>query len=307
MSPPFAQTAWPAPKDTAPQWVHTTDGKRLRVFAWGGGTRGTVYIYQGRTEYSEKYFDTANRFLDRGYSVVTWDWRGQGLSTRSGMKRRIGHVDDFADFQNDVDAVMRVADQSGFPKRKILLAHSMGGLIGLRSLHRGLDFDRAIFSAPMWAIEFSAFMAVFARLVCWGATLIGKTAYLSPTQSIRNYVIEHGFEGNVLTNNPVEFENICKTINAHPDLELAGPSIHWVNEALLESKRMVRKDAPDYPCLVLLGDAESIVDSATIKKQVDRWKSAKLEMFPKAQHELILETPQISDKVWDAIDDFITP
>ena len=303
--PPYAQTVWKAPAGTDPQWVHTADGKRLRLFAWGGGTKGTVFIYQGRTEYSEKYFSTAQKLLDRGYSVITWDWRGQGLSTRSGLRRRIGHVDDFADFQLDVDAALAVAADKNFPTRHILLSHSMGGLIGLRSLHRGLDFDKAIFSAPMWAIEFSFFMAIFARVICWGASLINKTAYLSPTQSERNYAIENGFDGNTLTNNQVEFENMCTTLNANPDLELAGPSIHWVNEALSESKAMMQKDAPDYDSLVLLGKDEQIVDIPTIKGLIDRWGKTKLVLLDDAQHELILETKDVSDKVWAAIDEFL--
>ena len=43
---------------------------------------GTVLLQQGHNEFIEKYLETIQEFIDRGYSVVCFDWRGQGMSER---------------------------------------------------------------------------------------------------------------------------------------------------------------------------------------------------------------------------------
>src|SRR5690606_29166109 len=47
----------PMPEGGAARWSTTPDGARLRVFTWGEGARGTVFLFNGRTEFVEKYFE----------------------------------------------------------------------------------------------------------------------------------------------------------------------------------------------------------------------------------------------------------
>ena len=48
---------------------------------------------------------------------------------------------------------LRLADWLALPRPWRLLAHSMGGTIGLRALTRGVPVAAAVFSAPMWGIR----------------------------------------------------------------------------------------------------------------------------------------------------------
>ena len=71
------------------------DGLPLRFATWAatrGPRRGTVCIFQGRTEFIERYFETVSDLRRRGFAVAIMDWRGQGGSGRPIGHPRKGHV-----------------------------------------------------------------------------------------------------------------------------------------------------------------------------------------------------------------------
>ncbi len=57
----------------------------------------------------EKYDGVIGQWLARGYNVLTYDVRGQGLSARAFALPIIGHVKSFGEYQLDIDAVLDVA------------------------------------------------------------------------------------------------------------------------------------------------------------------------------------------------------
>ena len=93
--------------------------------------RGSVLLFPGRTEYVEKYAPVAHRLMAEGYDVLSIDWRGQGMSDRLQPNPRPGHIRDFADYQHDVVEMIVAAEQLDLPRPWHLLAHPMGGCIGL--------------------------------------------------------------------------------------------------------------------------------------------------------------------------------
>ena len=90
-------------------WLRTADEVRIRAGLWRGGDKGTVFLLPGRTEYIEKYGRAAGDLVARGWSVLTVDWRGQGLADRALADPMAGHVHDFAQYQRDLDAVLALA------------------------------------------------------------------------------------------------------------------------------------------------------------------------------------------------------
>jgi len=91
---PLYEDVSEGPDDAAAYWMACADGVRIRVAVWGAdvGTRGTVLLFPGRTEYIEKYGRTAAEFAARGYATLVIDWRGQGLSDRLLEDTALGHV-----------------------------------------------------------------------------------------------------------------------------------------------------------------------------------------------------------------------
>lgn len=152
---PFHVGVASAPEGADAAWITATDGVRLRVVTWAGpaSPRGTAVIFPGRTEFAEKYGRLAGELATLGLAAAVIDWRGQGLSDRDRQRPMLGHVGDFGEFQQDADAFLAHLEARAMPRPWILVAHSMGGGIGLRRLQERGGFEAAVFSAPMWRLH----------------------------------------------------------------------------------------------------------------------------------------------------------
>lgn len=71
-----------------------------------------MVLLQGRNEFIEKYFETMTDLTARGFTVVTFDWRGQGGSHRLLKDRQRGYVRSFEDYSDDLDLIL---DQIALP------------------------------------------------------------------------------------------------------------------------------------------------------------------------------------------------
>ena len=61
-----------------------------------------------------------------GWNVVAIDWRGQGYSERPEHDPMQGYVDHFAQYQQDIDALIEYAKSIDLPKPWNMVGHSMG-------------------------------------------------------------------------------------------------------------------------------------------------------------------------------------
>jgi lysophospholipase len=289
-----------APKGGQAHWLQTADGTRIRVAFWTGkGVRGTVLLFPGRTEYIEKYGLAAGELLARGYATAVIDWRGQGLADRLNAEPLLGHVDQFPDYQHDVAAMLDHVRALGLPEPYHLLAHSMGGCIGLRSLNQGLPVRSAVFSAPMWGIMMSQAL----RPAAWALSTISTplrfgTAF-APGQNGDTYVLRVAFADNTLTNDPDMFAYMQTQLRAHPELTIGGPSLHWLNESLREMRRLSQQPSPALPCITYLGEQEAIVDPVRVRQRMAKWEGGTLVMLPRAKHEVMMELPATRNAVFD--------
>jgi len=146
----------PAPPDGVEADIHASDGVRLRTVRWAAPApaRGTVAVFGGRGEFIEKYFEIAGDLLGRGFSVVLMDWRGQGGSERPLRNPRKGHVDDFALFERDLEALETHILAPFCPKPWFGLAHSMGAAVLLLADASGrLPFERVVLTSPLIAVQ----------------------------------------------------------------------------------------------------------------------------------------------------------
>ena len=296
---PFYADVAEAPEGETSLWLTAADGVRLRVAFWRKGVRGTVLLFPGRTEYIEKYGPAARELAARGYAMLTIDWRGQGLSGRLAGDPALGHVDRFGDYQKDVAALVALARAEGLPEPFYLMAHSMGGQIGLRALKEGLPAKAAVFSAPMWGIHIHSAL----RPVVWAlgglGSMIGQGKHYAPGTSATSYVLEAAFAGNVLTRDADMYGFMHRQISRYPDLALGGPSVQWVYEALRDCLALSHEPAPDVPCLTMLGTLERVVDPARIRQRMAGWPGGALDLVPDAEHEVMMEAPAVRSRFYD--------
>ncbi|TVQ58568.1 MAG: alpha/beta hydrolase [Rhodobacteraceae bacterium] len=277
------------------------DGVRLRgAFAPGAG-RGLVALLHGRTEFLEKYAPVAAALAERGFAVASVDWRGQGASRRPVGHPLKGHVDDFAEYQRDLAALLAAVPET--PGPRVMVAHSMGGAIGLRALLApGHGFDAAIFTAPMWGLTSSWAARRFGPPLARLASRLGFGSAYAPGGGREPYVLD-GFEGNLLTGDAEEFERIRALTEAHPSLALAGPTYGWIAAAFAEMAAL--EPSPlETPSMVALGSEERVTSPAAIGARAARDGLALVELDG-ARHEPFFETPEIRGRLWAAIDAFL--
>ena len=289
-----------APAGGIAAWRACTDGVRVRVATWPcAGAKGTVLLFPGRTEYIEKYGPAAGELAARGYAMACIDWRGQGLAERPLADKARGHVGRFAEYQRDVAELVAAAREAGLPEPFHLIAHSMGGSIGLRALHEGLPVHSAVFSAPMWGIRIHAAARPLAWAVGSGARLAGRGHLYAPSTGPVTYVLANDAPGNVLTTDPAMYAFMQRQLRAHPDLALGGPTLHWLLEALRETRALAARVPPALPCLCLMGSNERVVETGRIRSIMARWPGGRLEVVPGAEHEMRMETAAIRRRFYD--------
>ncbi|MGI3166274.1 alpha/beta fold hydrolase [Pseudooceanicola sp. 200-1SW] len=282
-------------------WIATQDGLRLRLVFWPlAGAKGTVLLFTGRTEYAEKYGRAAADLAARGFATVTLDWRGQGLADRVAGDPALGHVARFGDYQQDVQALLAALPDLGIDGPLFLLAHSMGGAIGLRALHQGLPVAAAAFSAPMWGIRMPGPLRPIAWLLTGTSHLLGMVETITPGTKAETYVLYESFEKNKLTHDAEMYAYMRRQAEAHPDLMIGGPTMKWLHEALRETRDLARMPAPRVPCLTFLGSEEAIVDCDRIHQRMASWPEGRLDQIARAHHEVMMEGPEIRAHVFDA-------
>lgn len=300
-APYFGDVAY-GPENGAAYWAQTPDGVRIRLGLWPlSEAKGTVLIFPGRTEFIEKYGQIAQKFAQRGLASAAVDWRGQGLADRLLENPLIGHVEHFRDYQKDAEVLMRTAQEMKLPRPYFMLAHSMGGAIGLRSLISGFDFTSVAFSAPMWGIQIAPHLRVAAWVLSHSMPRIGQGHRLPPGSRLDHHVLIDGFEGNLLTRDAAQFEIMRQQLLQHPELSLGGPSFVWLREALQETRQLSRMPSPDFPCLTLLGTNERIVEIDTIQRRMSKWRNGRLDILPEGEHEVLMEGESITEPLFDQI------
>ena len=287
------------------------DGVRIRIATFpapAGGTAGTILMLTGFTEFIEKGLESIAALRARGYGVVTFDWRGQGLSDRLLPHRRKGHISDMQHFLNDLEEVLRVTRFAELPGPHVIMGHSMGGHLALRAVHDHPDlFERAVLCAPMADILTGTWPRMFAYGLAKTAVRLGLGDCFIPGAG--PYVSgQMRYENNPLTTDKARFDRIHEQIALNPNVALGGPTFAWVYSAF-RSIRLVKR--PSYlsqiriPVLILSAGLEKIVSNAGQREVAAMLPDARFVEFAEGAHELLLECDTVRHAVWAEIDQFL--
>lgn len=299
----------PAPAGVIVSPVRTADGLMLRVARWHpqGTARGTVLVAQGRAEFIEKYFETVGDLLARGFVVVTFDWRGQGLSTRELRNPFKGHVDDFLLYERDLDAVIEQALAPFAPKPWFALAHSTGSTVLLEQARRQRSpFDRLVLLAPLIDIK-NLPLRKGVRLLADALNLLGLGGAYVPGGGGRS-ISTRPFKGNRLSSDPRRYARNARVLTEAPRLGVGDPTIGWVHAAF---RRIDELADPAYapsvtkPVLVIAAGADRIVSTPAIERFSARLKAGSLIVLERSAHEILQERDAIRECFWAAFDAFV--
>jgi lysophospholipase len=289
--------------------LEASDGVRLRGALWrgtgGAASRGLVLLLNGRTEFVEKGALPAAELVARGFAVASVDWRGQGLSQRLVDTPLKGHVAKFTDYHLDLAALMAHRSVAGVAGPRLILAHSMGGTIGLGAIKRGLLAPAAvILSAPMLGINLRPSRRLLSPITLRLARPLGKLESWPPFEVVDEPQVFAGFEDNTLTGDEALFEWTVAALRREPALQLGMPTLGWLSAAFVEMTWLALQGPLDCPGLCLLGSREEVVDPALVRAIAARLKLELVEIEG-ARHEVLLETAAMRAEAWTAIDRFL--
>jgi lysophospholipase len=282
-------------------------GARLRYACWDAPAppRGTVVLLPGHSEFIEKYAtEVVGELLARGYGVMSMDWRGQGLSDRPLSDRAKSHIDDFATYVADLQALVAQLISRQTPRPVLALCHSMGAHILLRALAEGGPglWSAAALVAPMMGLKREALLRGVLRLVPARAGLDQRYVPGSGPST----VTARRFEGNLLTHDARRFRFTRQWLAADPRLVLGGPTLGWARQAA-RSMSLLRTpgflERIDLPALVLSAADDPLVDSATHAPLARRLAHGALLSIAGSRHEILMETDAVRARFWEAFDE----
>ncbi len=295
--------------------VVAPDSVEIRCARWpaasGVPKRGTVVLFNGRTEFIEKYCEVLCDLTERGFAVVTLDWRGQGLSSRLLTNRTKGFVGAFADFVRDARMVIDLMVGEDLPRPYLLLAHSMGGNIGLRLAQEDAErFDKIVLCAPMTGLGGRGTPVALMRAVAIGADTAGLGSRFAPGQHKLDASGQDPFEGNIVTSDQTRFDRAQAFLREEPRLGLGGVTWRWLRQALASIDLVTSKErlrCLTAPVLIVSADEDKIVDSQSHHRLARMSPNISLVPVPGAEHEILMEKDALRNRFWYAFDRFTEP
>ena len=300
----------PVPDGAVAGAFKTPDGATLRFARWPppAGRKGTVCIFQGRTEFIEKYFEVVRELNARGFAVATLDWRGQGLSSRELSESRKGHITNFAQYGIDLDTFMREMVLPDCPPPLFALAHSMGAAIVIRAAAQGRRwFDRMVLCAPMLKLADRRLAAAAPSLIR-ALRLAGRgNAYIPGGGALANPATVP-FPRNPVTSDPVRHARNTAILDARPALAVGAPTVAWLNSAFRVMAEFANPVFPTrlrQPLLMVGCGRDVLVSTSAIEDFSSRLRVGSHLILPAAKHEILMEQDVMRSQFWAAFDAYV--
>lgn len=289
-------------------------GVRLRLAHWPppAAPRATVLVLHGRTEFNEKYEETACDLIARGFDVKSFDWRGQGLSTRPLADRHRGHVADYDLLVEDLRAViahLRASEGGAGDRPLVLLAHSMGGLAAMRYLATGTrDVSAAVLSAPLFGIGPGRYPVGVVKTLTGLAMRLGLADRFAVSQRPWRPGADL-FERNVVTGDAGRHGIQQRWFRDKPELALGGVTWGWLDATIRACDALFRPGQAErvaVPVMFARAGADVVVSQSAIARMAGLVPGAVLKTYPGARHELMMERDSIRDAFLADVDAFLT-
>ncbi|MGB7286363.1 MAG: alpha/beta hydrolase [Salaquimonas sp.] len=300
----------PMPSNPQAGEVMTKDGIKLRYAHWrttNPPTIGTVLLLHGRAEYIEKLYETATDLREKGFDVLTFDWRGQGGSSRMLEDPRKGFVEHFDQYVMDLDTIISEVALPDCRGPYYILAHSTGSLV-------------ALLAAPLFANRIRR-MVLAAPLLKFGTLPLAQNAVKWLTGAMHVFGLggtfmsggatpdeNRPFSGNRLTSDLERFQRNAQFAGDERDITIGGPTASWVFAA---SRAMDRVNDPDFhnqitiPTLLVCAGNDQVVDNEAAEHLGRRLRSGSCLIIPGAKHELLQERDRYREQLLAAFYAFV--
>lgn len=293
------ETFWNAP-----------DGQAIRRFDRAAGRqppRGSLLFVPGRADFYEKYLEALAYWHDAGWNVTALDWRGQGLSGQLARDGVTGHVTDYGLWVDDL-AQFWTEWRVKSPGPHVIVAHSMGGHIALRTLveHRFTP-DATVLCAPMLGFQPAFLPRGLLHLAA--RTMAAIRGRECPAWSGSERPGQMADERqDLLTHDAARFADETWWRKTRPGLALGPPSWGWIERSLASMAVLDRSGALEAvrtPVLLIGMKKDALVSYRAIAQAGRRLPLAEMMTFgPEARHEVLREVDPVRRAVLARIDAF---
>lgn len=301
----------PASDAMQARFIVTPGGTRLRgaVFerAANANARGVCVLLHGQTEFIEKYDEVIGELCGRGYTVATFDWRGQGASARALADPLKCHVGNFREYDEDLATFLEKVIKPMGSAPPLALAHSMGAHILLRTLHdRPRTFSAAVLTAPMLAVSTRGQPAWIASLATKVMNAAGRSTDWVMGMAARD-PLKLTFDDNLVTSDRARWARAQALVANKPELRLAGPTWGWLKAA---NESMARERTPGFaeeiatPLLICGAGKDRICLTQAARDFAKRLPHGTYVEFEDSEHEILMENDSIRARFWQAFDAF---
>lgn len=264
---------------------HITTDDRLDLFwqSWAASEpRGVIVIIHGLAEHCGRYRETGEFFAANGWAVYACDLRSHGLSPDPPGAGRV-HVDRFADFLLDTDAMLECARSRHKDLPVYILGHSMGGLITiLYALKQPKNLAGAIISSPALGIHPDFKPPLYLKL------MVGILSRLAP-----RLLVESNLDAQAVSRDRA-------VVDAYLNDPLVSKKVstRWYSE-IIKSMKAAHMGAPklETPMLVMQSGADRLVDPSAPARWVEAtprgmtesvlWEGLYHEMFNEPEKEKV--------------------
>lgn len=303
---PIDRRAWPA-GGRLDYWS-APDGWPIRRYRLGSGARGRMLVLGGRGDMIEKYLEVIHHWASHGWAVTSFDWRGQGGSGRLTDDPMCGHIEDFAVWIADLNALAADWRAEGNGPL-VLLGHSMGGHMLLRALAEGMPPpDAAVAVAPMLGVHSAPLPRWLAVAIAWTMVRLGRGKRQAWTQKEGTDRLNRIWQKR-LTHDPDRYADEIWWRDLSRDIALGSPSWAWVLEALRSTRTLAEGDAITRiatPLLILAAREDRLVSTPAIRRVAARIAGARLHVYGReAAHEILRESDPVRLDALGRIDAFL--
>ena len=281
-------------------WTCRTLERRQKA---GAAARGSLLFAGGRGDFIEKYLEAQDHWHRRGWNVTAFDWRGQGASQGD---RPGGHLDSFETLIGDLAGLIETW-KTGTPGPHVVVAHSMGGHVLLRTLaDRHPAIDAAVLVAPMLMINSGPMPPFAAQWLASTAAMLGwagRPAWQQPSPAPPAGSLRQAN----LTSSRDRYSDELWWWEKHPRFNLGAPSWGWLKAAFASCAALgpAKLAGVQTPVLLIGAERDRLVSAAAIRRAAAQLPNGELLMFGDGAHELLREADPVRLKALAAIDSFL--
>ena len=287
----------------------TSDGMQLQAVHFiNPNSTKTIVLVSGRTESWLKYGEVFYDLYQKGYSIYSYDHRGQGLSPHlSPINPQIGYVAHFQSYLEDLNTFVTtvVVPEQKPTDSLFLLAHSLGGGISAGYLSEfKVPFKKAILSAPMLQINTKPYPEIVALGIVSALDALGKGYHYAP--GYHDYHVDQPFSTNTTTKSENRWWMTNEIYKAFPETILGGPSNRWVLENINATHRIRRETGNiEIPFIMFQSEKDQIVKPGGENTGcANAGKLCTKIVMPDSQHEVLMERDVIRDKAMAIIEEY---